>query len=735
MKNTKSLGLIAIVAVITLAFAALSLTGCINPAGGIDEPNTLSGTITISPASATAGNELTATYSGSENISFQWKKDGANVGTNSNKYTPTDPGSYTVTVSAAGYNPKTSAAVTVSASSSGGDPDLSGTITISPNTGVTINTELTATYSGSETVTYQWKKDGVNAGTNANKYTPTTIGSYTVTVSASGYNPKTSVAVDVTGPSLGTLSGDITINPDTGVTTGTELTAVYSGDEAVSYQWKRYGNNVGNNSNKYTPSEGGSYTVTVNAPGYGDKTSAPVDVSDPNLGTLSGTITISPSENVKAGTELTAVYSGDEAVTYRWRQDGTNVGTNSNKHTPTEPGSYTVTVSASGYNSKTSNPPVTVAALTPIANAEISIVAPVKDMTPSATATGTGEFTIGAVSWSPVDTLFRGGTVYTATVTLTANAGHTFAGFTHATVNGLAATVSNNTGAAVTLSHTFAATDARTATALAIKTQPAKLTYTHGEQLDLTGLVVTLSFDDHSSDDVAAANFAARNITADPAHGDHLVHLAHNDNPVTVEYGNLKKDTGNLTVNPKVITFTVDAIPDVDYTGSAHTPAVTVRDGSVVLEAAGYTAAYSGNINAGTATVTITGAGNYAGSTGSVSFTIKPIGATITINIKQIEDETFTFGDITISRTGSNNVPVTVSLSVENDSGYSGIEWEVAGVGAGQTVTGSGASFTLDAADINYNSLGGHALILTVTKGEGTNALRYIRVIPFTIVQ
>jgi hypothetical protein len=75
-------------------------------------PN-LSGTIAISPTSATIGMELTATYSGSETVSYQWKKDGADIGTNSSKYTPTATGSYTVTASATGYNSKTSSAVTV----------------------------------------------------------------------------------------------------------------------------------------------------------------------------------------------------------------------------------------------------------------------------------------------------------------------------------------------------------------------------------------------------------------------------------------------------------------------------------------------------------------------------------------------------------------------------------------------------------------------------------------------
>lgn len=52
-----------------------------------------------------------------------------------------------------------------------------------------------------------------------------------------------------------------------------------------------------------------------------------------------------------------------------------------------------------------------------------------------------------------------------------------------------------------------------TVTSVAVKTPPAKVDYAKGDKLDLTGLVVTLTKSDSTTEDVAFADFAAKNIT------------------------------------------------------------------------------------------------------------------------------------------------------------------------------------------------------------------------------
>ena len=116
-----------------------------------------------------------------------------------------------------------------------GDPTLKGTIVISTSSGgaaassATTGATLYAVYSGTEKVSYQWNKDRApisSSGTSAS-YTPATAGSYTVTVSASGYQSKTSAAVTVTSGS-NNITYTVTANGSTIVPT-TALVFAFSG--------------------------------------------------------------------------------------------------------------------------------------------------------------------------------------------------------------------------------------------------------------------------------------------------------------------------------------------------------------------------------------------------------------------------------------------------------------------------------------------------------------------------
>lgn len=80
-----------------------------------------------------------------------------------------------------------------------------------------------------------------------------------------------------------------------------------------------------------------------------------------------------------------------------------------------------------------------------------------------------------------------------------------------------------------------------------------------------------------------------------------------------------------LTKTRPVSELAIEGVKDAVYTGNAVIQtAMTVRDGEkILIEGQDYTISYKNNTNAGTATVTITGKGNYKG-TKEKSFAIKP---------------------------------------------------------------------------------------------------------------
>ena len=81
----------------------------------------------------------------------------------------------------------------------------------------------------------------------------------------------------------------------------------------------------------------------------------------------------------------------------------------------------------------------------------------------------------------------------------------------------------------------------------------------------------------------------------------------------------------SIAANTGALTVTLTDAAEIVYDGTAKVPAITVMSGETPLSSGtDFTAAYSDNTNAGTAAVTVTGAGNYAGANGSVTFAIVP---------------------------------------------------------------------------------------------------------------
>ncbi|MFM9986819.1 MAG: beta strand repeat-containing protein, partial [Flavobacteriales bacterium] len=220
-----------------------------------------------------AGNNITFTASpfnqGTTPI-YQWKLDGANVGTNSPTYSSSaitngQTVSCVMTSNLPGVtnNPATSNSIVVTV-----NPSVPASVAIAltggtnptcPGVGVTFTATPT---NGGTSPFYQWQVGGVNAGANSPTFTTSTItNGQAVTClmtsnSASCPSPTTStsnaITVNVTNaaPAV-SITQTAGTNP-TCAGVSTTFTATVTNGNSPTYQWKVNGGNVGTNSPTYT---------------------------------------------------------------------------------------------------------------------------------------------------------------------------------------------------------------------------------------------------------------------------------------------------------------------------------------------------------------------------------------------------------------------------------------------------------------------------------------------------
>ena len=189
----------------------------------------------------------------------------------------------------------------------------------------------------------------------------------------------------------------------------------------------------------------------------------------------------------------------------------------------------------------------------PISNSVINIAAiqgvivPANGLIPVTAITENEQYR-GTVTWNGNPAAFAGSTVYTATIKLTAKTGYTLQGVTANFFTVVGATSVSNAANSGVITAVFPPTDSRIVTNIAIKSQPDKLTYAHRDALDLAGLVVTLTYNNGSSEEVTALNLPVKSITTTPAQGNRLDYLTHNGQPVKITHGSLTCNTNNLSL-------------------------------------------------------------------------------------------------------------------------------------------------------------------------------------------
>ena len=166
--------------------------------------------------------------------------------------------------------------------------------------------------------------------------------------------------------------------------------------------------------------------------------------------------------------------------------------------------------------------------------------------------------------------------------------------------------------------------------------------------------------------------------------------------------------TANFTITAKNISGTTLTLGETsyEYDGSAKEPTVTVKDGSKTLTNSDYTVAYSNNTNPGTATVTISGKGNYTGTkTANYTITQRDIStATVSLSETSYEYDGSAKEPTTTVKIGNNVLTsndYTVSYSNNVDAGTGTVTVE-----GKENCTGTKtANFTINKRTLNVRAV------------------------------
>lgn len=158
--------------------------------------------------------------------------------------------------------------------------------------------------------------------------------------------------------------------------------------------------------------------------------------------------------------------------------------------------------------------------------------------------------------------------------------------------------------------------------------------------------------------------------------------------------------TVNFTINKRnASNFTISDISSQVYTGKNIMPTVTVKDGSKTLTInQDYVVSYINNISVGTATISVTGKGNYTSDSKTKTFTITP---------KSISGGTISLDQTTFAYTGSPVYPI-VDISLTDFVLIEGNDFDIeyrVGSATGDVVTmayNSGTYYVVATAKGNY---------------------------------
>lgn len=283
------------------------------------------------------GNTVLLTASTATGQTYQWKKDGVNIGGSTAQYTyiANAAGTYTCIVTNACGSVTSNSIVLING-------NISAAISTSNNTNLCGGSTATLTANAGTGLSYLWYRNAVSTGVNTQSYTVNTAGTYTCVVSNTCGSNTSNAIVITTG--LAPVAAISSAGNNTVLCPSASIVLSANTGTGLSYQWYRNGTIIGGaTASTYLASTIGNYTCIVSNT-CGGTTSNSIGLttgSSPaaSISVSSGTTTLCSSSTV------TLSANAGTGLSYQWRKDGVNIsGATSQNYNTNVAGIYTCIV-------------------------------------------------------------------------------------------------------------------------------------------------------------------------------------------------------------------------------------------------------------------------------------------------------------------------------------------------------------------------------------------------------
>ena len=189
-------------------------------------------------------------------------------------------------------------------------------------------------------------------------------------------------------------------------------------------------------------------------------------------------------------------------------------------------------------------------------------------------------------------------------------------------------------------------------TAIAITAQPNNLTYIEGQTLDLTGLVVTLTFANGDTRAVSVDDFATNGLTVNPARGTVLTVANHHDSIITV----IHTESGLSST-----TFPLRLTVHTELVGTAIIDNMNPRVGDVL------TGTFVGSLDPDALWFDWYSDGRYAGFGRQFSVRVQDLGNTITLRVAYAGQRVISSPTSEVQKRLTPTPPAPVALLISHD--------------------------------------------------------------------